>query len=230
MAATKQAVRAHEPHAGARKRVLVVDDHEVVREGLRLLIDATADLCVCAEAADAIEARRAIEERHPHLAVIDLLLGKDSGLDLVKWIRQHHPAVNVIVASMHEEKLYGVRALRAGASGYVAKSRPARTILKALRQVHKGELYFSKEFMDSVMRNSANGYAAQKSDIELLSDRELEVFRGIGQGLTSKEVAHGLHLSASTVDTYRERLKVKLGTKRSAELVYRATRWVLENP
>lgn len=218
------------PRGSEPYRVLIVDDHEVVREGMRLLIDAAPDLRVCAEAADASQARRAIAEQHPDLAVIDLSLGEGTGLELVRWIKLNCPNMSAVVASMHEEKLYGVRALRAGARGYVAKSRPARTILDAIRQVLMGELYFSKELMDSVMRNAAERGDPQMSVIELLSDRELEVFRRIGQGSTSKEIARALHLSVSTVDTYRERLKVKLGVNRSAELAYRATRWVLENP
>jgi DNA-binding NarL/FixJ family response regulator len=222
--------RARPRHTGTRKRVLIVDDHQVVRDGMRRRIAATADLCVCGEAANDSQARQAIAALHPHVAVIDLSLGEESGVDLVRWVRHHHPAVSVIVASMHDEALYGAHALRAGAQGYVAKSRPARTILTAIREVLKGELYFSKELVESVMRNAANGEALQTPVIELLSERELEVFRRLGQGLACKEIAHALHLSVSTVDTYRKRLKVKLGAKRSAELAYRAARWVLENP
>ena len=218
------------PPVGARKRIAIVDDHEVVREGMRLLIDSTSGLCVCAEAGEANQARQVIEASQPDLAVIDLSLADSSGLELVKWLKSHLPAIRVIVASMHEEKLYGARALRAGAHGYVAKSRPARTILDAIRHVLGGALYFSQELTASVMRHAASGGDPGMSAIQLFSDRELEVFRRIGQGLTSKEIAQALHLSVSTVDTYRERLKVKLGAHHSAELAYQATRWVLENP
>ena len=218
------------PGGAATTRVLIVDDHEVVREGLRLLINAAAGLHVCGEAANASEARLAVEQLCPDVAIVDLSLGNGSGLDLVRWIKTNHPAVRSIVASMHEENLYGLRALRAGAWGYVGKSQPARTILNAIRQVLIGELYFGKELVDSTMRRAADPAAPQTSAIELLSDRELEVFRHIGQGLTSKEIAQNLNLSASTVDTYRERLKAKLGISHSTQLAYQATRWALENP
>lgn len=222
-------LHSQSPGAGARKQIVIVDDHEVVREGMRLLIDTTTDLCVCGEAGDASQARKSVEAHRPDLVIVDLSLGETSGLELVKWLKSHHPAVCVIVASMHEEQLYGARALRAGAHGYVAKSRPARTILEGIRHVLAGELYFSKELAIDMMRQAAKGDDPRQSAIQLLSDREMDVFRRIGQGSTSKEIAAALSLSISTVDTYRERLKVKLGASHGAELAYLATCWVVEN-
>ena len=214
-----------------RRRVLLVDDHEMVRDGLRLIIDGTSDLRVCADVPDAEQACVAIAELEPDVAVIDLSL-RPSGIDglgLVKWIHAHHPKTRTVVSSMHEEQIYGERALRAGASGYVSKSAPARTVIDAIRQACSGHLHFSAELVDAMLRRAAQGGAHRRSSIEQLSDRELQVFRAIGEGLASKEIAKALNVSVSTVDTYRERLKIKLDISSAAELVHRATRWTLEN-
>ena len=229
MVGISRAPQVQEPHLPVRKRILVVDDHEVVREGVGLLINAAEDLCVCATAATAGEARQAVDTLSPDLAVIDLSLGAENGLDLVRWIKHRNLNVKIIVSSMHDEQYYGLRALRAGANGYVSKSEPARMLLDAIRQVIKGETCFSKNIVNRVVDLASETGEMQRSEIELLADREIEVFRCIGQGMTGKEIAHALHLSVSTVDTYRERLKTKLGLKHSAQLVHHATRWVLEN-
>lgn len=211
-------------------RVLIVDDHELLRQGMRLMIANEPGLEVCGEAVDEAEAMRLVRESRPKLAIVDIGLKSGNGLDLIKRIKAHDSSVRIIVSSMHEERLYGERALRAGAEGYVNKQEPARTIIRAIRQVRQGKMYFSEEFTNRVLQRARDGgRSLEVSPIETLSDRELEVFRFIGQGLTSREIADRLHVSTSTVDTYRERLKTKLNLKRGAELVHEATQWVLEN-
>jgi DNA-binding NarL/FixJ family response regulator len=197
---------------------------------MRLMIGNEPDLEICGEAVDEAEAMRQVRESHPNLAIVDIGLKSGNGLDLIKRIKAHDPTVRIIVSSMHEERLYGERALRAGAEGYVNKQEPARTIIRAIHHVLQGKMYFSEEFTNRVLQRARDGgKSLEASPIEMLSDRELEVFRFIGQGLTSREIADRLHVSSSTVDTYRERLKTKLNLKRGAELVHEATQWVLEN-
>jgi DNA-binding NarL/FixJ family response regulator len=220
------------PSARALRRkstVLLVDDHQLVRDGLRLIIDGTEDLSVCADVPDAEQARHAIGTLHPDVALVDMSLGSSlEGLELVKWITARHPEIRSVVASMHDEGLYGERALRAGASGYVSKSAPARQVLDAIRSARDGRLHFSERLLSTTQRRSRHA-SGQRSLIETLSDRELQVLRCIGQGLASKEIAASLQVSVSSVDTYRERLKSKLGLSSGNELVHWATRWVLEN-
>jgi DNA-binding NarL/FixJ family response regulator len=227
-----QAATMPRASSAGRKRVLLIDDHELVRDGLRLIIDGTKDLCVCGDVSDVAGGQQAVAELQPDVAIVDLSLhaGGIDGLSLVKWIYTHHPKTKCVVSSMHEERLYGERALRAGAAGYVSKSAPARSVLEAIRRACAGQLHFSQELVDAMLRRSAHSGRVERSPIENFSDRELQVFRGIGQGLSSKEIASSLHVSVSTIDTYRERLKVKLGVAGGAELVHRATRWNLENP
>jgi DNA-binding NarL/FixJ family response regulator len=215
-----------------RRRVLLIDDHELVRDGLRLIIDGTRDLCVCGDVADVASGQQAVTELQPDVAVVDLSLraGGIDGLSLVKWIYTHEPTTKCVASSMLEERLYGERALRAGATGYVSKSGPARSVLEAIRRACAGQLHFSQELVDAMLRRSAHSGRIERSPIENFSDRELQVFRAIGQGLSSKEIAAALHVSVSTIDTYRERLKTKLGVGSGAELVHRATCWNLENP
>ena len=214
-----------------RRRVLLVDDHQLVRDGLRLMIDGTPDLCVCADVSDAARARAIVARLGPDVAVVDLSLRRsgEDGLDLVKWICAHHPKTKLVVSSMHEERLYGERALRAGASGYVSKSASGQTVLEAIRRACEGQLFFSQAVVDSMLLRARSGKEQGLSPVERLSDRELQVFRGIGQGRTTKEIASELNVGLSTVDTYRERLKAKLQIGSGAELVHRATRWTLEN-
>ena len=211
-------------------RVLIVDDHELLRQGMRLMIANEPDLEICGEAEDEAQAMQRVRESHPNLVIVDIGLKSGNGLDLIKRIKADAPSIRIIVSSMHEERLYGERGLRAGAEGYVNKQDPARTIISAIRSVLKGKMYFSEEFTNRVLEHARVGDEAfQRSPIDALSDRELEVFRFIGQGLTTGEIAKKLHLSSSTVDTYRERLKTKLDLRSGTELVHEATQWVLEN-
>jgi DNA-binding NarL/FixJ family response regulator len=212
------------------KRVLIVDDHELLRVGLRLLINTQQDLKVCAEAADEAEGRKLFRQLHPHVVVVDLKLREGNGLDLIRLIKKQRPATQVLVCSMHDEKVYGERVLRAGASGYVNKQSAASNIVQAIRDVLNGKLIFGEDVIRRVMQRArAEHGAVEVSPIDTLSDRELEVFRLLGQGLPTRQIARILHLSSSTVDTYRERLKTKLGFENGTELIHHATEWVLEN-
>ena len=211
-------------------RIMIVDDHEVVRLGLRLMIDAEPDLVICEEAVTEVDARRLINEHEPHLVIADLSLGNGNGngLGLTEWISKHHPQTKTLVATMHDERIYGERALRAGASGYLSKSAPAGTILGVIRRVLAGEYCFSDQLHKRALNYLRTDATPTKSPVDHLSNREIEVLRRLGTGMTSSEIASALHLSCSTVDTYRERVKAKLNLATAAELTYYATRWVLE--
>jgi DNA-binding NarL/FixJ family response regulator len=211
-------------------KVLIVDDHELLRDGLRMMLGQQPDLECCGEAAEEGEAMRAIRELHPDLVVVDIGLKLGNGVDLIKQIKVYDPAVRIVVYSMHEERLYGERALRAGADGYVNKQDPAPTILEAIRRVLDGKMHFSEELAERLLHRAQVGDDVQQSPIESLSDRELAVFCLIGRGVSTREIARQLGLSINTVNTYRERLKLKLNVKAGVELAHRATAWTLENP
>jgi DNA-binding NarL/FixJ family response regulator len=210
--------------------ILIVDDHELLRSGLRMLLNNEEDLHVCGEAFDEPTAKRMVRELQPAIAIVDLMLGNGSGLDLIQWMAKSHPETKSIVSTMHDERIYGERALRAGASGYVNKKDPARTILSAIRRVLEGKLYFSEELTSHIVRRTMTHQTpTDASPLDGLSNRELEVLSLIGQGLTSRQIALRLHLSPNTIHTYRERLKTKLDASSGAELNRRAIQWVLEN-
>jgi len=212
---------------GEPVRIVIVDDHELLRLGLRLMLDAEADLNVCGEAATEVDARHLISESTPHLVVADLSLSVGNGLELTEWISKHHPATKTVVSTMHDERIYGERVLRAGAWGYVSKSAPAGTILAVIRRVLAGEFCFSERLNRRALGYLRADISPTKSPVDRLSNRELEVLRHLGTGMTSNDIATTLHLSTSTVDTYRERIKAKLNLTSAAELTHYATRWVL---
>lgn len=223
-------MRSKEPSSAAVARVLIVDDHELMRDGLRTLIDNEPDLEICGEAVDEMSARRALVKAMADVAVVDLTLDGGSGLDLIRWIAQHRPDTKTIVSTMHNEQIYGPRALRAGARGYVNKHDPARTILIAIRRVLTGRLFFSETLTERMLHlAAAQSGTMQQSPIERLSNRELQIFRLIGEGLTTEQIAERLHLSGNTIGTYRERLKNKLTQNSAAELTRFAILWIAEN-
>lgn len=208
-----------------KRRVLVVEDHPVFRLGLRELLDQEDDLEVCAEASDIAEAAAALGRALPDVIVTDLSLKGRSGLDLIRDVRERHPGLPVLVVSMYDEALYAERALAAGARGYVMKQETSDSIVQAVRTVLEGRLYLSPRTMaDLVAKFVRPDGAADRSPLERLTDRELEVFRLIGQGQTTGEIAATLCLSAKTIGTYRERIKEKLGLRTSAELTLHAMR------
>lgn len=228
---TKEKVAFHKPETvtSAPARVLIVDDHEMLRHGMRLLLAQQKDLEVCAEASDESSAIRQYRSVSPNLVIVDLSLKTGNGIDLIKRLKSVDANARILVYSMHDEQVYAERALRAGAMGYVTKQKPARAILQGIRDVLRGKLHFSEELTQRVLeRVAANEPISQTSPVDNLSDRELEVFEMIGRGLTTRAIADRLHLSPRTVDTYRERLKIKLVLANAAELHYRAIQWVLK--
>jgi DNA-binding NarL/FixJ family response regulator len=207
-------------------RIILVDDHPVVRDGLAEAINREPDLTVCAVAEDRARALQAIETSNPHLAVIDLMLRSSSGLELIKDIHARWPQLLILVVSMHDETLYAERVLRAGARGYITKQQATRDILVALRRVLGGGIYLSESVSAKVLtRLTGKGQPEGESIIGKLADRELQVFEMLGRGLSTREMAEQLHIDMKTVDTYRARLKEKLNVTSSSELLQLAIRW-----
>ena len=207
--------------------ILVVDDHPIVRQGLARVIDQTPDLHVCGEAESVAQGLDLLEKCSPGLVVVDIALGHQNGLELIKDIKVRHPGLPVLVHSMYDEAMYAGRCLRAGAKGYVMKQEPPARLLAAIRQVLRGEVSLSDRMTKELLSRLSGGKADQaKSPEELLSDREFEVFELLGHGHRTKEIAELLHLSDKTVQTYREHIKVKLEIKDAVGLVRRAVQWV----
>ena len=210
-------------------RVLIVDDHPIVREGLRALISQHADLEICGEAESVSEALELVNSSRPDIAVVDISLKDSDGLELIRRLRESDESIKILVSSMHDESLYARRSLRAGALGFVSKENAARQIVDAIRRVLEGRIYLSQEMSEQLLtRMVRQEKEPGGSSVESLSDRELEVFRWIGHGLTTREIADRLHLSIKTVETYRQRIRQKLALRNGAELARRATQWVFE--
>jgi len=210
-------------------RVLLVDDHPIVRRGLAELIAEEPDLTVCGEAADTAEALEKVEATRPHVVVIDISLKSGHGIDLIERIHARDDGIRMVVSSVHEESLFAERALRAGAMGYVNKQEASEKVIEAIRQVLRGEVFLSTNMANRLLHTVVGGEALDEDPIKTLSNRELEVFEMIGQGLTTKQIAERLHLSPKTIETHREKIKTKLNLANSTELSHRAIQWVLEN-
>ena len=209
-------------------RILIVDDHPIVREGLRALISQQPDLVVCGEAESVSEAMELVASSEPDIAVIDISLKGSDGLELIRRIKEQHGSVRMLVSSMHDESLYARRSLRAGALGFVSKENAALQIIDAIRRVLDGRIYLSEEMSEQLISRMLRPNEESGSpSVESLSDREFEVFRWIGHGLTTREIAEQLNLSVKTVETYRQRIRLKLGLRNGAELAHRASQWVL---
>jgi len=211
----------------AKKTILIVDDHPVLRRGLAVLIESEPDLAVCAEAATCPAALEAIRESQPDLVIVDLELGEGHGLDLIKDMKKRHPEIPALVLSMHDESVYAERSLRAGARGYVTKQQLDDTVLVAIRRLLDGETYMSDKLEGRLAAKYIGGRKLETdSPLDALSDRELQVFRLIGQGRTTRQIAEALTLSIKTIESHREHIKQKLTLESSAELTQRATQWV----
>jgi len=212
--------------SGTRHRVFIVDDHPLVREGLANLINQQDDLMVCGQAEDAAQALAGVGASRAELALIDISLKTASGLELVKDLKVHHPNVALIVLSMHDEMLYAERAIRAGARGYVMKRETTKEVLTAIRRVLQGDVYVSERVVNLMARRIGSPRkAAAATPVEQLSDRELEIFRLLGQGRTTSQIAVDLHLSLKTVQAYCARAKEKFGVDSLTELLRAAIRW-----
>jgi DNA-binding NarL/FixJ family response regulator len=212
---------------GRKKKVLIVDDHPLLRDGLAKVINQQPDLAVCGEAGDARSGLAAIARCRPDVAMVDLTLDEGSGLDLIKDIRARHAQLPVLVLSMHHESLYAERAVRAGAQGYVMKREPVGAVLAALRKVLAGHMALGEAVVSRLI-GPKRRKGAPKAGLptELLSDRELEIFRLLGTGLGTRQIAAKLRLAPSTIETHRAGIKQKLGLGGATELVARAARFV----
>jgi DNA-binding NarL/FixJ family response regulator len=214
------------PPSPVRHRVFVVDDHPLVRESLATLIGRQADLCVCGHAEKSGEAFQAISRLKPDVIVVDLSLQGESGLELIKQLQNLPEPPRILVLSMHDEMLYGERALRAGALGYVMKRATTGKVIEGIRQVLQGRLFISETLAARMaQRFVGKGGKAGESPLARLSDREIEVFQLLGQGVETRTIAEGLHLSPKTVQVYCGRIKEKLGLDSFTALIGEAVRW-----
>ena len=210
-----------------RARVFIVDDHPIVRQGLTQMINQEADLTVCGEAEEAQVALQAVAELHPDLVLVDLSLKGGSGLELIKALRARQSTLPVLVVSMHDESLYVERALRAGARGYIMKHEATDIMMNAIRRVLRGEIYVSDKMMTKLLgRFVLDSPDTGTSVLERLSNRELEVFRLIGEGHSTRHIAAVLHVSIKTVESHRAHIKEKLQLNDTVELVRYAMQWV----
>jgi len=214
--------------AVSQARILIVDDHPIIRQGVARLIESQPDMTVCCEAADARQALKCIEKVDPDLAIIDLSLDKDlSGVDLLKDINLRFPYVSTLVLSMHSESVFAERVLRAGAKGYVMKEEAPETILTAIRRVLEGKVYLSDGMSTKMLTSFAGRNSpAEKLGAESLSDRELEILNLIGRGLGPSLIAEKLCLSVKTIETHRTHIKQKLQIQSSCKLLQYAIEWV----
>ena len=229
---------ADAPPAAEKKRLLLVDDHPILRQGLASVLNQQAHLCVCGEANDAAEALALAERLQPDLALVDLSLRNGDGVELLKDLRVRQPRLLTLVLSMHDEALYAERALRAGARGYVMKQEKLDRLLLAIGRVLSGAIYVSDQVAARAVQRLAVGGAPGTAEVpgtldsyvERLTDRELQVFRLIGRGLGTRLIADNLHLSRKTIESHREHIKTKLGLRDGSELVQRAIQWAKDAP
>ncbi len=213
-------------NGSGRVRVFIVDDHPLVRHALRDAIRKEKSLEFCGEAEDREEALRGIAETRPHLAIIDLRLRSSDGLDLIRDLRDRHPDVKTLVLSMQDESITAERAVRAGARGYVSKQEPPKRIMEAVQTVLRGDIYWSERAAAVV----ASRIASPKDNTSIadrLSERELQVFELVGLGRSTQQISDALHIDISTVETYRARIKDKLGLRDGSELLQKAIQWCL---
>lgn len=208
-------------------RVVLVDDHPMVRERLAELINREPDLRVCGEAEDCAGASRVIAATRPHLAIVDLTLRGSHGMDLIKDLQAAQPQVKILVVSMQEESLYAERVILAGARGYITKQEATRKVMQAIRTVLAGEVYLSGQLTSQLLTRVVGQQRPETAlSVASLADRELQVFEMIGRGLGTRQIAAQLHLDVKTIETYRARIKEKLKLKDAAELLQRAIAWV----
>jgi DNA-binding NarL/FixJ family response regulator len=218
------------PRLGTRQvKVVLVEDHRMFREWLTQMLGRDSGCEVCGEADNIQDAQRIIYETKPDIVIVDITLKGSSGLELIKDMRAQGWETPVLVLSMHDEALYAERVLRAGARGYISKHEASSTLSKAIRHVLSGQVYLSEGMTASLLEKVSGRKPSTNSGLELLADRELEVFQLIGKGHNGREIAQLLHLGETTVDTYRARIKEKLRLRNAAELYSRAAQWVHEN-
>ncbi len=205
-----------------KKTVFIVDDHPLLRQGLALLINREQDLVVCGEAAEAQTAMKEIAAQKPDILIADISLNGPDGLDLLKNLRGLYPSLPVLILSMHDESIYAERALRARANGYIMKQEATEKVLVAVRRILGGDIYLSDRMANKLLHQYISGAPADMTRLSALSDRELEVFRLIGEGRSTRQIAEKLHLSIKTVETYQAHIKEKLSLQSGRELVQHA--------
>lgn len=209
-----------------RRTVLVVDDHPLMRQGLAMLINQQNDMHVCGEMEEAHGTMQAIAQKQPDIIILDISLKGPDGLDLLKSIRSLYPDLPVLILSMHDEAIYAERALRARANGYIMKQEAAEKVLVAVRRILNGDVYLSDNMSNKLLHQYIDGAPTMlQSRVAALSDRELEVFRSIGEGKGTREIAEELHLSVKTVETYQAHIKEKLSLRSGRELIQHAIQW-----
>jgi DNA-binding NarL/FixJ family response regulator len=207
------------PEGTIPKKILVVDDHPLMREGLCSVINHQPDLIVCGTAENAQQTMEAIPKLLPDLVLVDITLPGKNGLELVKDLKVIHPHLAILAISMHEESLYAERMLRAGANGYITKQQPPEELVKAIRQVIGRNLYVSKEVSEKLLRRFSGQAAKFQSPMETLTDREFEVLQSIGEGKSPKEIARQLHISGKTVAVHSANIRGKLNLSSTAQLI-----------
>jgi DNA-binding NarL/FixJ family response regulator len=210
-------------------QILIVDDHPIVREGLAMHLAAQSDLEVSGQADDLPSALALLSSTRFDLAIIDISLTRSNGLDLVRIIKERYEGVRILVWSMYPEQVYAERALRAGAQGYLHKGQATHNVLNAVRDIIQGKMYVSGTLAELLLRRVVGRNPEERSPIDTLSDREFEAFRLIGEGMTTHSIAERMHVSPKTVETYRARIREKLGINNTTELIQRAAQWVLES-
>lgn len=216
--------------SGRPARILIVDDHPLLREGLRMRLAAQADLEVCGEAESEDEGFQQVKELEPDLVIVDIALKNGHGLELIKQLKAVRPKLKMLVLSSYDESLYAERCLRAGAKGYLNKQETNEQVVTAVRTVLSGDVYLSPKMAQQFFGKMVRGNDPTQGDaVESLSDREFEVFQLIGRGKSTSLIAQDLQLSVHTIETYREKIRHKLGVQNSAELMQRAVQWVLEH-
>lgn len=212
---------------GERHRILIVDDHPIVRKGLAMLINQEPDLVICGEAEDAQSALEFLKKNKPDLAIVDISLQGIDGIELIKKIKERYENLPILVVSMHDESLFAERALRVGARGYIMKQEAIEKMMEAIRKVIGGGLYMSEKVSANIVMRFIDGKSEKtQSPLDILSDRELEVFQLIGQGYGTRQIADELHVSIKTVESYRAHIKEKLHLKNATELLKHAVHWI----
>lgn len=212
-------------------RILIVDDHPIVRQGYQQLLEVHSDLVVCGSAASTAEAVERVEALRPHLVIVDITLKDSSGIELVSKLRSSHPQLKLLVISAHADHLYAERALQVGALGYVNKQEATQKLVDAVRQVMSGEVFVSPEITNRLLKQRVPnpGQTPPASPIERLTNRELQVYEMVGRGQTTRQIAAILDLSPKTIERYKENIKRKLAMENATELIQQATRWVLDD-
>ena len=209
-----------------KNKVLVVDDHPIVRQGLTQLINQESDFVVCGDAGDIPQAMKAIDDCKPDIIIVDISLGHTSGIRLIEDLSHNYPNLSILALSMHDESIYAERCLKAGAKGYIMKQEPPEKVVSALRKILDGDIYISDKLGTKLLHKFVTKKAdASGSPVELLSNRELEVFQLVGQGLKTRKIAEELNLSVKTVETYIDHIKKKMNFDDSRDLFLHAVQW-----